>query len=75
MTATVASPWLTVKQAAEYAGRHPQTIYTALRQYVASKQKRGLRGIQRVPNGSWRVARPDLDAWIENQPPRRRRPA
>lgn len=65
----VISPWITVKEAAAYARRHPQTLYGALREYVQTGGKRGLRGAQNGAGRGWRVQRPDVDAWLTGEKP------
>lgn len=52
---------LTVREAAEIARRHPDTILKAL-------QRGELPGIQRVPRGKWLVDEADLEAWIIGAP-------
>lgn len=70
-----ASPWMTVQEAAAYARRHPQTLYESLHEYARTKGKRGLRGVQRVANGTWRVKVEDVDRWLAGDGPRRRKPS
>lgn len=48
---------LTVREAADRARRHPDTILKAL-------QRGELPGIQRVRAGKWLVDEADLEAWI-----------
>lgn len=56
--------WLSVPAASEYAGRHPQTLYAALR-------SRELRGGQRGHRHHWRIHTDDLDRWMLGLKPRR----
>lgn len=49
--------WLSVKDAAEYTGRHPETIRDALRM-------RDLRGFQRSKHASWRTKESWCDEWL-----------
>jgi hypothetical protein len=64
---------MTAQEAAIYARRHVQTIYLALREYVQTGGKRGLRGSQSGPNATWGIERPDIDAWRAGQQPAKRR--
>lgn len=52
--------WFTAKEAAEYMGMHPETVYTLLR-------RRELRGVK--VGRRWRVRRDWCDAYLmgENQ--------
>lgn len=50
-------PWLTVREAAEKARRHPRTVADACR---AGE----LHGVQRSVNASWRIEEQCLDAWV-----------
>ncbi len=50
-------PWLTIREAAAEARRHPETVAEACR----SGQ---LHGQQRARNASWRIEESCLDAWI-----------
>jgi excisionase family DNA binding protein len=52
--------WLDVKQAAERAGNHAQTIRKAL-------EAGELHGTQRVTGGRWRIHRDCLDAWCARE--------
>lgn len=54
------SAYLTVKQVAEMAGRHPETVGLALRGGE-------LHGTQRARNASWRVKESCAEAWIEGR--------
>lgn len=36
-TPVLDSPWMTVAQVATYANRHPDTVYSALSEYVSSR--------------------------------------
>jgi hypothetical protein len=74
-TAATLPDWVTVAEAAKHARRGEATIRRALSEYVSSRGKRGLRGHQEAANCSWRIRPADLDAWIANEPPKRRRPA
>jgi hypothetical protein len=69
---TVVSPYLTVAQAAIYAGRNRESLYLALHEYVHSAGKRGLRGSQPGPRCSWRVLPADLEAWMAGERPAKR---
>lgn len=53
--------WLDSQQAAEYAGRHHESIRAA----CASGE---LHGTQRVVRGKWRIHRDCLDAWMLGEP-------
>lgn len=75
MTPTVVSPWMTAAQAAIYSGRHRETLYLALHEYVSSSGRRGLRGVQPGRGCSWRIRTDDLDAWLNGAAPRKRRPS
>ncbi|AXQ65158.1 ssDNA-binding protein [Gordonia phage Schmidt] len=58
MTATRKPLAMTVKQAAELADCHPNTIYHAL-------WSGELRGFQRTePHGAWRIRPSDLETWL-----------
>lgn len=74
MTTSIITPWMTVSEASTYSRRHPQTLYTALREYRASRGKRGLRGTQTDANCTWRIRQADIDAWMEGDQPTRRKP-
>lgn len=54
--------WVSPKQASEHVGVHVETVAKALREGE-------LRGYQRKPNGRWRIAIEDVDAWIKGEPP------
>ncbi len=56
----MSAAYLTVKQVAELAGRHPETVGLALR---AGE----LHGSQRARNASWRVKETCAEAWIEGR--------
>lgn len=60
------SPWMTVKEAAEYLRRHPQTVLHLLH----TQQLRGFQSSGR--NGAWRIHRDDADTYMRT-PARRRR--
>ena len=49
--------WFTTAQAAEHAGRHPDTIRDAL-------EAGRLHGGQPMVRGRWRIHRDCLDAWV-----------
>lgn len=49
--------WLTVREAAQEARRHPRTIADACR-------AKELHGEQRSVNASWRIEDSCLDAWV-----------
>lgn len=51
---------LNTRQAAEYSGRHIETIYDALR-------LGDLHGSQRTRGGKWMVRVECLDAWVDGQ--------
>ena len=54
--------WFTVRQAADYAGMHPQTISNACRSgTLKAGQPFGAAG------GRWRINRADLDAWLSGE--------
>jgi hypothetical protein len=52
--------YLSVKQVADMAGRHPETVGLALR---AGE----LHGAQKAKNSSWRVKDTCAEAWLENR--------
>jgi excisionase family DNA binding protein len=52
--------WLNVKQAAERAGNHPQTVRKAL-------ESGQLHGSQRTTGGRWRIHVDCLDAWCASE--------
>lgn len=62
-----ASPWMTVKEAAGYMKRHPQTVLHLLH----TEQLRGFQSSGR--NGAWRIHREDADAFMRQPPAGRRR--
>lgn len=62
------SPWLTTPEAGFYARRHPKTVLRALRTGE-------LRGHQAKANGTWRIHRDDVDAWLRGEKPSRRKVA
>lgn len=49
--------WFTTRQAADYAGRHVQTVTAAL-------GVGDLKGKQTKPGASWRIHREALDEWL-----------
>lgn len=57
---------LSPNEAAQEVGCHAKTILRALRTDE-------LTGYQRTQNGSWRIYREDLDAWIRGEQPTKRR--
>lgn len=65
---------LTVREAAEHARRNERTIRVALHEYVSTRGKRGLRGTQEAANCTWRIRRDDLNAWMDGEQPKRRKP-
>lgn len=66
-----ASLWMTPKQAGEYSQHHPETVYAALREYVVTEGRKGLRGLQPRPNACWRIHRDDVDLWMAGETPAR----
>jgi hypothetical protein len=69
-------PWMTVKEAALYARRHPKTILAALRRQQApggAARRQALAGVQPRANCTWRVRPADLDRWLAGEPPKRLR--
>lgn len=70
-TATPASPWMTVKEAAVYSRRHYQTVLHALQdEELAGFQDEnaktgGRRGCR------WKVHRTDVDRWMQGLAPRK----
>ncbi|NKW17040.1 helix-turn-helix domain-containing protein [Rhodococcus hoagii] len=57
------SPWMTVREVAEYARCCADVVYAAL-------QREELRGTQRVvPRGRWTVHREDVDRWLAGEAP------
>jgi hypothetical protein len=67
------SPFLTVTEAAAHSRYHPQTLYVALREYVQTKGRSGLRGSQTGGHGRWRIRPADLEAWMAGEQPVKRR--
>lgn len=61
------SPWMTVREAAEYLRKHPQTVIRLLH----TEQLKGFQSSGR--NGTWRVHRDDADAYLRNPPHTKRR--
>lgn len=61
------SPWMTVKETGEYMRRHPQTVLHLLH----TEQLRGSQPAGR--NGSWHIHRDDVDDFIRNAKPKRKR--
>ena len=55
------SPWLTVGEARAYARCGRQQMYRALHtgELVGTQRKR--------PQGTWRIHRDDLDAWLRGE--------
>jgi excisionase family DNA binding protein len=68
LTETTVNPVYRPKTAARYAGCHEKTVLRALRQGE-------LVGYQRGPNCSWRIYQSDLDAYIRDEAPARKRSA
>lgn len=68
MTRPLDTPWMTVKEACEYARCGRAELLTALR-------TEALRGSQTKANGKWRIHRLDVDAWLDGVPPFRTVPA
>ncbi|GAB3429966.1 helix-turn-helix domain-containing protein [Actinophytocola sediminis] len=66
--------WLTLDQAAEYTGRHRETVRRAAVQFDRDPTK-GLRGFQRKSSACWRFKVEDLDRWVMGQAPKRVRAA
>jgi hypothetical protein len=62
--------WLTLDQAAAYAGRHRETVRRAAVEYQRDN-RRGLRAGQRQTHACWRFKAEDIDRWIEGLPPTR----
>lgn len=68
MADTRVSPWFGTTDGGKYASRHAKTLLKALR--------RGeLRGFQSKANGTWRIHRDDLDAWLRGERPTGKRAA
>lgn len=61
-TLSPAPHWMNVTQISTWTGRHPQTIYAALRSHE-------LRGHQRDKGLAWRAERADVDAWVRGETP------
>lgn len=59
------SPWMTVKECADYLRRHPQTVLHLL-------HTEQLVGYQTTAKGSWRIHRDDADIYLRTPAPRRR---
>lgn len=57
------TPWLTTKEAAEYARVNPHTIYDALR----AGDLEGYQ-INGKPTNPWRTTTEALDRWIRGEP-------
>ena len=57
---SIESPWLTAAESAQYSRRSVSTINNALRDG-------SLRGYQPKKNGTWRIHRDDLDAWMRGE--------
>jgi excisionase family DNA binding protein len=53
--------WFSTAQAAEYAGKHVDTIRKAC-------ESGELHGGQRTKNGRWAIRRECLDAWLDAKP-------
>lgn len=69
---TAPSPeWLTVRQVATYAQRHPKTVERALRLYKRTNGRKGLRGAQaNGANSCWRIRPEDAERWCGAEPPK-----
>lgn len=65
------SPWMTTQETATYARVHENTVLKALQKCVSSSGREGLKGHQRVPNGSWRIHHDDADRWLRGEAPSR----
>lgn len=52
--------WFSTRQAAEYAGKHQDTVRKAL-------ESGDLKGHQRGAGARWSIHRDDLDAWIRGE--------
>ncbi|HEV2782280.1 MAG TPA: hypothetical protein VGX25_23055 [Actinophytocola sp.] len=63
------SPWMTIEQTATYARVPQSTVAEALGRFVSSSGWHGLRGDQRMTNGSWRIHRDDADRWLRGALP------
>ncbi|MBM4726050.1 helix-turn-helix domain-containing protein [Rhodococcus hoagii] len=61
------SPWLTLKEAAAYMRRHPQTVLHLLH----TEQLRGAQPSGR--NGSWSIHRDDIDKYMRGEGPKPKR--
>lgn len=71
-TGTEASPWMSVRQAAIYAGRHYKTVLNALQEYARGvRTAEALKGYQAAANCMWRIHRNDIERWIRAEPPAR----
>ncbi|MGW6376284.1 helix-turn-helix domain-containing protein [Rhodococcus sp. NPDC055112] len=63
MTAGIESPWMTVREVAEYARRSTDSVYTAL-------QVGELAGHQtKAPKGKWSIHREAIDRWLAGERP------
>ncbi|MEV0085225.1 hypothetical protein [Saccharopolyspora sp. NPDC050642] len=71
--AAVPSPWMTVRETADYTRRHKDTVLRALREYQRTDGRSGLRGAQPKPHACYRVRRDDADRWMAGEPPARTR--
>lgn len=74
MTA-VAQGWMSLDRAAEYTGRHRETLRRAAVEFQRTNGKAGLRAAQQRANACWRFKADDLDRWVEGLPPKRVRAA
>ncbi|MBM4640477.1 helix-turn-helix domain-containing protein [Rhodococcus hoagii] len=61
------SPWMTVKETADYMRRHPQTVLHLLH----TEQLEGFQPAGR--NGSWRIHRDDIDKYMRGEGPKPKR--
>lgn len=60
----IETPWMTVKETAEYSKSHPQTVLKALNDGK-------LRGSQTKKNGRWLIHRDAVDEWVTGDAPRK----
>lgn len=66
------SPWMSVRQAAEYSGYCYDTVLLACQAYVSGDRSRhALKTSQRGHKARHRILRPDLDRWVQGLPPSR----
>ena len=61
------SPWMTFKEACEYARVGQQSMYRALRTHELKATQGAVR--PGTVRGRWRIHRDDLDAWIRGEQP------